>query len=106
MQSTKLANFSNNLPRQTGTQSNAYSNKGTTRHGLYFEGGSDTEILACDADYAGDVETRKSTTGYILKLGPSTIVSQRGGSQRQKIVAPSTTEAEYVAACQAVKELI
>lgn len=78
--------------------------KGTTRHGLYFEGGSDTEILAySDADYAGDVETRKSTTSYILKLGSSTIV---WGSQRQKIVALSTTKAEYVAACQAVKELI
>lgn len=43
--------------------------KGTSRYGLYFKCGSDSKILVySDADYAGDTETRRSTTGYVLKL--------------------------------------
>jgi hypothetical protein len=56
-----------------------------------------------DADYAGDVISRKSTTGVVVKLGTAIIAWK---STRQKIVTLSTTEAEYVAACQTVKELI
>lgn len=77
--------------------------KGTSRHGLYYENESNAKIhVYSDADYARDTETRRSSTGYVLKLGSSTIT---WSSQRQKIVVLSTTEAEYVAACQAVKEL-
>ncbi|KMQ94006.1 integrase core domain protein [Lasius niger] len=96
------------LEQPTKTHWNAFKRilkyrKGTPYHGLYYKSGSDTKILAySDADYAGDTETRRSTTGYVLKLGPSTII---WSSQRQKIVALSTTEVEYIAACQAVKEL-
>ena len=44
-----------------------------------------------DADLAGNVDIRRSTTGYVYTLG-GTAVSW--GSQLQKIVALSTTEAE------------
>ncbi|KMQ91779.1 integrase core domain protein [Lasius niger] len=56
-----------------------------------------------DADYASDVTTRRSTTGYIFILadGPITWTSQR-----QKMVTLSTTEAEYIAAATAAKEAI
>ena len=54
-----------------------------------------------DADYAGDTETRKSTTGFILKLSDSAIAC--GSTQRT--VALSTTEAEYITASQTVKEI-
>lgn len=56
-----------------------------------------------DADYGGDIDERRSTTGYLFLLG-STLVSW--SSERQKSVALSTTESEYVAAAQAVKELL
>lgn len=44
-----------------------------------------------DADYAGEIETRKSTSGYLVKLGSSAI---SWNSQRQATVALSTTEAD------------
>ncbi|KAJ3622463.1 hypothetical protein MTP99_002971 [Tenebrio molitor] len=78
--------------------------KGTINHGLYFPVKQEGHVYAfSDADYAGDVTSRKSTTGIVVKLGTAIIAWK---STRQKIVALSTTEAEYVAACQTVKELI
>ena len=55
-----------------------------------------------DADYASDLETRRSTTGYVFCMagGPVT-----WSSQRQRLVTLSTTESEYVAAASAAKEL-
>lgn len=62
------------------------------------------DLLAySDADYAGDLVTRRSTTGYIFLLSNGPI---SWCSQRQKIVSLSTTEAEYVAASMASRELI
>ena len=52
----------------------------------------DTNMLLVDVDSAGNVDIRRSTIGYVYTLG-STAVSW--GSQLQKIVALSTTEAEY-----------
>ncbi|KAH9797006.1 hypothetical protein KPL71_005721 [Citrus sinensis] len=57
----------------------------------------------CDFDFAGDLDKRRSTTGYVFTLarGP---VSWR--SILQSTIALSTTEAEYMAATEAVKEAI
>lgn len=56
-----------------------------------------------DADMAGDIDTRKSTSGIIFFLGSSPITWQ---SAKQKVVALSSCEAEYIAsaiaACQGV----
>lgn len=56
-----------------------------------------------DSDLAGDVDTRKSTTGVFFFLGDNLITWQ---SQKQKVVALSSCEAEYIAAttaaCQGV----
>ena len=56
-----------------------------------------------DADFGGDVDTRRSTTGFIFSLygGP---ISWR--SSLQPITALSTTEAEYIRLTEAAKEVI
>ena len=54
-----------------------------------------------DADLARNVDIGRSTIGYVYTLG-STAVSW--GSQLQKIVALSTTEAEYVAITKPSKD--
>ena len=56
----------------------------------------------CDADYAGDVSTAKSTTGYIFILAGGPIIWK---SKLQSIVAQSSTESEYIAINTAAKEL-
>ena len=43
--------------------------KATIRYGLHFECSKKKELLAySDAGYAGELETRRSTTGFILKI--------------------------------------
>ena len=67
-------------------------------------GGTDLKLEGfCDADYAGDIDSRRSTSGYVFILGGGA-VSWR--SKLQATVALSTTEAEYVAAAEAAKELL
>ena len=56
-----------------------------------------------DADFAGDTDSRKSTTRFVFTLGCTTI---SWASNLQKIVTLSTTEAEYVAAIEVGKEMI
>ena len=56
-----------------------------------------------DADFAGDIDSRKSTTEFVFTQG-GTIISW--ASNLQKIVTFSTTEAEYFAATEAGKEVI
>lgn len=78
--------------------------KGTTNYGIFFK--SKVNLTLCgfsDADYAGDIDSRRSTTGFLFKFGSGTL---SWSSERQKSVALSTTESEYVASAQAVKELI
>ena len=68
----------------------------------YRSGGSDFELKGFpDADYASDVGTRRSTTGYVFVLANGGIT---WSSDRQKSVSLSTTQSEYVAAAAAAKE--
>lgn len=78
--------------------------KGTVHYGIKFGTDLDQHLKAySDADYAGEIETRRSTTGYLVKWGTSVL---SWNSQRQHSVALSTTDAEYMAACQTVKEIM
>lgn len=56
-----------------------------------------------DADWAGDLIDRKSTSGYVLQVGAGSIL---WSSKKQATVAASTTEAEYIAAATAAMDLI
>ena len=57
----------------------------------------------CDSDYAGDNDTRKSVTGYVIYLNGLIICWKSKG---QSIVTLSSTEAEYVAATDITTELL
>jgi hypothetical protein len=57
----------------------------------------------CDADWAGNVDNRRSTTGYTFTLAGASISWK---SRHQPTVALSTTEAEYMAATEATKEAV
>jgi hypothetical protein len=71
--------------------------------GLHFGNTSTSLIGFCDADYAGDLQTRRSTSGFVfLHLGGPV----SWASRRQPCVALSTTEAEFVAAADATKEAV
>ena len=59
-------------------------------------------ITYCDADHKGNKDNGKSTSGYMVKLGSGVVC---WSSKLQSIVALSTTEAEYVAAVAAGKEI-
>jgi phosphoribosyl-AMP cyclohydrolase len=56
-----------------------------------------------DADWAGDLDRRRSTSGYVFNLFGGAISWM---SKRQAVVALSTTEAEYMAATHASKEAV
>lgn len=77
--------------------------RGTTEKCLYFSKGEIKVEGYVDADFAGEVDHRRSTTGYIFTVGTGAVSWM---SRIQKIVALSTTEAEYVAVTEASKELI
>lgn len=72
-------------------------------YGLLYKADDNFLLGYTDSDYAGCVDTRRSTSEFIfIKAGAA--ISWM--SQRQRIVALSTTEAEYVAAAEGAKEAI
>ena len=56
-----------------------------------------------DADLCKDVDSSKSTSGYIYTIGGTTVIWM---SRLQKCVSLSSAEAEYVAVAEAGKEMI
>ena len=56
-----------------------------------------------DANWAGDVETRRSTSGYVILIAGAAV---SWASRRQPTVASSTTEAEYMAVSEVIKQVI
>jgi hypothetical protein len=67
-------------------------------------GGNKVELVGySDADWAGDTDDRKSTSGYVFKIGRGAV---SWGSKKQATVSLSSTEAEYIAISEATKEAI
>ena len=56
-----------------------------------------------DADHGGNTDNGKSTGGYLVKLGTGAV---SWSSKLQSMVALSTTEAEYISAVEASKEIM
>ena len=80
--------------------------KGTINYSItYYRNSSNSQYISgyTDADYAGDLNTAKSTTGFIFYLANGPISWK---SKLQTIIAQSTTEAEYIAINAATKEAI
>lgn len=46
---------------------------GTVDHGLYFSKGNIEVVCYSDADWASSVEDRRSTTCYVVYLGPNPV---------------------------------
>jgi len=79
---------------------------GTSDYGLCYQGrlGLDRVLDIhgfVNADWAGDLDQRRSTSGYMFNLFGGAISWM---SKKQSVVALSTTEEEYMAATHASKE--
>ena len=79
--------------------------KGTLKYGLKFTAHEEEPELFGygDADWTGDVGTRRSSSGYVFQIGSSTV---SWSSRKQGTVAKCSTEAEYVALSSATQEAI
>jgi hypothetical protein len=78
--------------------------QGTLQFKLHFKGLPPQDLVKyCDADWAGDLEDRRSTTGFVFMMGGGAIL---WSSKQQPTIVLSTVEAEYMASTQATKEAI
>lgn len=76
---------------------------GTIDYCLCFNKSGNCHITAyTDADWANDIIDRKSYTGFVIKLGNNTINWE---SRKQRCVALSSTEAEYLAISDVCKDI-
>jgi hypothetical protein len=76
--------------------------KGTLDDDILYKKDGDHKLVSfCDADYASDHDTRRSTTGYVFMLGRRAI---SWCNKRQPTVSLSTTEVEYRATVMAAQE--
>lgn len=79
--------------------------QGTKNVGIVYKGPGKCKVVELcgysDSDFAGDVDNRKSTSGYIYTYNGGAVT---WSSKLQDTVALSTTEAEYIGLCNAIKE--
>ena len=77
----------------------------TKNLGLVYDGAASTEgtTVYVDADWAGDIETRRSMSGYAALMSGSLVA---WGARQQEVVALSSAESEYISLCAGTKETI
>ncbi|KAH9647611.1 hypothetical protein KPL70_025255 [Citrus sinensis] len=79
---------------------------GSLSHGLVYgrsKGRNDGLLGFVDSDYAGDLDRRRSLTGFMF-MYEGCLINWKASLQH--VVALSTTEAEYTTATEAVKEAL
>ena len=77
--------------------------KSTLQYGLFYEAGCKIQVHGyTDADWAGSISDRRSTSGFMFSLGSAAI---SWSSKKQPTVALSSTEAEYRGAAMAACEV-
>ncbi|XP_062093841.1 secreted RxLR effector protein 161-like [Humulus lupulus] len=65
---------------------------------------NECEVMGyCDSDFAGDYDKRRSLSGYVFTVGGNVVSCK---SNLQHVVALSSTEAEYIALTEVVKEAL
>lgn len=77
--------------------------QGTKDYGIKLGGKHQPLRGLVDSDHAGDIDTRRSTTGYVFLLNGGPI---SWNSKLQSTVALSSTEAEYMALSAATQEAL
>ena len=89
--------------------------RGTSNMGLLYKGNRNTNMsnkyhsqyvhveAYSDADWAGDVADRKSTTGFVIMINGNVV---SWGVKKQPTIALSTAEAEYMAISLTVQEAL
>jgi len=78
--------------------------KGCPGQGILLSSGPSNQMEAfCDSDWAACPNTRRSVTGYVIKLGNS-LISWK--SKKQHTVSRSSAEVEYMSMAAAVSEVI
>ena len=78
--------------------------QGTTSYGLHITLGSSLSLHDfTDADWAGSLDDRKSTGGYLIYLDRTPISWK---SAKQRAVACSLTKAEYKALADGTAEIL
>jgi hypothetical protein len=76
----------------------------TASYGLHITRDSSLSLHGfTDADWAGSIDDRKSTGGYLVYLGATTISWKSG---KQHTVARSSTEAKYKALADGTTEIL
>lgn len=103
----KVSQFSNNY-RQihcTAVSRIAKYLRGTSDFSLCYDGSEGSNVLKAyaDADFAGDLDDRKSRSGCVILFNKAPILWL---SRKQMCTATSTTESEYIAASLASKEIV
>ena len=78
--------------------------QGSQRQGIKYVKEENNKLVGYfDSDWAGSIDDRKSTSGYIFCLGSKMI---SWSSKKQKSIALSSAEAEYIAATDAACEAV
>ena len=79
--------------------------RGTANLGLMFSSDREEAYVECysDASFASDVDTRRSTAGYVVLCNGTPVIWR---STKEKQTAVSTTEAEFIATSLACRELL